>query len=156
MVESMIYESPIGNILMRANETGLTELVFTDDADPSPRRAGSDHLNACAVQLDEYFNGNRTNFDVPIDLRGTPFQMSVWRALLLIPYGSTWSYGRLAAQVGRPKASRAVGGANHNNPVSIIIPCHRVIGSDGKLTGYGGGLWRKEWLLGHESGKMGS
>ena len=156
MAESMIYESPIGNILIRANDAGLTELVFIDDAHPSPGRADNAHLNACAVQLGEYFRGDRTSFDVPIDMKGTPFQMSVWRALLLIPYGSTWSYGRLAAQVGRPKASRAVGGANHNNPVSIIIPCHRVIGSDGKLTGYGGGLWRKEWLLGHESGKRGS
>ncbi|MDR3354791.1 MAG: methylated-DNA--[protein]-cysteine S-methyltransferase [Synergistaceae bacterium] len=156
MAESMIYKSPIGNILIRANEAGVTELVFTEDADPSPRGSLGGHLNVCALQLDEYFDGSRTSFDVPVDLKGSPFQISVWRALMLIPYGSTWSYGKLAAQVGRPKASRAVGGANHNNPVSIIIPCHRVIGSNGKLIGYGGGLWRKEWLLKHESGKMGS
>jgi methylated-DNA-[protein]-cysteine S-methyltransferase len=148
---SMIYESPLGKILIRANDAGLTELGFTEDGVPSSRASGGRHLDACAAQLDEYFRGERTNFDVPIDLRGTPFQMSVWRALLLIPYGSTWSYGRLAAQIGRPKASRAVGGANHSNPVSIIVPCHRVIGSDGGLTGYGGGLDRKRWLLGHEA-----
>jgi methylated-DNA-[protein]-cysteine S-methyltransferase len=105
--------------------------------------------------LDEYFGGGRSSFDIPLDISGTPFQMSVWRALLLIPYGTTWSYGRLAAQIGRPKASRAVGGANHNNPVSIIVPCHRVIGSNGSMTGYGGGIWRKEWLLAHESGSEG-
>jgi methylated-DNA-[protein]-cysteine S-methyltransferase len=154
VVKSTVYKSPIGNVLIKANEKGVTELAFTEDSASPSRSSGNCHLDACAVQLDEYFNGGRSSFDVPLDLRGTPFQMSVWRALLLIPYGVTWSYGRLAAQVGRPKASRAVGGANHNNPVSIIVPCHRVIGSDGKLTGYGGGLWRKEWLLGHESGAL--
>jgi methylated-DNA-[protein]-cysteine S-methyltransferase len=156
MTESMIYRSPLGNILIKADETGVTELVFTEDSDMSSHLAENGHLNVCAAQLDEYFKGDRTSFDVPVDLKGTPFQMSVWRALMLIPCGSTWSYGRLAAQIGRPKASRAVGGANHNNPVSIIVPCHRVIGSDGSLTGYGGGLWRKEWLLDHESKKIGS
>ncbi|MDR1965131.1 MAG: methylated-DNA--[protein]-cysteine S-methyltransferase, partial [Synergistaceae bacterium] len=95
--------------------------------------------------------GGRRAFDVPLDLKGTDFQMSVWRALLLIPYGRTSSYGSIASALGRPKAVRAVGGANHRNPVSIIVPCHRVIGHDGGLTGYGGGLWRKQWLLDHES-----
>jgi methylated-DNA-[protein]-cysteine S-methyltransferase len=108
-------------------------------------------LRECVAQLDEYFDRRRTSFDIPLDLNGTPFQRAVWRALLLIPYGSTWSYGKLASQIGRPNASRAVGGANHRNPVSIIVPCHRVIGGDGSLTGYGGGLWRKEWLLLHEA-----
>lgn len=151
MVESMVCESPIGNILISAGENGVTELNFTDSGARNASNPGNPHLGACVEQLNEYFNGSRTSFDVPLDLRGTPFRMSVWRALLLIPYGDTWSYGRLAVQIGRPKASRAVGGANHNNPVSIIVPCHRVVGSDGSLTGYGGGLWRKEWLLAHES-----
>ena len=88
---------------------------------------------------------------MPLDLKGTPFQLSAWRALLQIPYGATSSYGGVAAAIGRPKAVRAVGGANHNNPVSLIVPCHRVIGSDGSLTGYGGGLHRKRWLLDHEA-----
>ena len=149
------FESPIGNIRISAGDNGLTELVFADDDGSSATGAGNTILRACAEQLDSYFKGERTVFDVPLDLRGTPFQLAVWRTLLLIPCGSTWTYGKVAEQVGRPKAVRAVGGANHNNPVSIIVPCHRVIGSDGKLTGYGGGLWRKEWLLEHESQKDG-
>jgi methylated-DNA-[protein]-cysteine S-methyltransferase len=155
MNESTIYRSPIGEILISAGNGGLTALCFTET--PSNHRDKPDDkpsnrfLGQCRDQLEEYFAGGRTVFDVPFDIDGTLFQMKVWRALLLIPYGSTWSYGKLAAQIGRPKASRAVGGANHKNPISIIVPCHRVIGSDGKLTGYGGGLWRKEWLIAHES-----
>lgn len=148
-----VYESPIGKIAICATERGISALDFKDDAKASTGKAARDNvfLQACVKQIDEYFKGTRTTFDVPLDLRGTPFRMSAWRALLLIPYGDTWSYGKVAEQIGRPKAVRAVGGANHHNPISIIVPCHRVIGSDGKLTGYGGGLWRKEWLLEHEA-----
>lgn len=98
-------------------------------------------------ELDEYFRGGRTSFAMPLDLRGTPFQLAVWRALLAIPYGHVCSYGDIAAVICRPRAVRAVGTANGANPVPIVVPCHRVIGKDGTLTGYGGGLPLKEWLL---------
>jgi methylated-DNA-[protein]-cysteine S-methyltransferase len=101
-------------------------------------------------QLDEYFKGGRTVFSLKLDLRGTAFQKQIWAKLLQVKFGRTTTYKALAEAVGRPAATRAVGGANHRNPVSIIVPCHRVVGSDGRLTGYGGGLWRKEWLLRHE------
>lgn len=151
-----VYQSPIGTIVLRASNRGLTRLDFRDEANETDNTAAAsvspndEYLETAASQLEEYFSGHRACFDVPLDLRGTPFQMAAWRALLLIPCGATCSYGTLASRIGRPKAVRAVGGANHNNPVSIIVPCHRVIGGDGKLTGYGGGLWRKEWLLDHE------
>jgi methylated-DNA-[protein]-cysteine S-methyltransferase len=154
MRDMTICESPIGRIAIYASDRGISELSFVKDSERFDEPAGAPSnkfLKTCRAQIEEYFSGGRTSFDVALDLKGTPFQETVWRALLLIPCGSTWSYGRLAAQVGRPKAARAVGGANHNNPVSIIVPCHRVVGGDGKLTGYGGGLWRKEWLLAHES-----
>jgi methylated-DNA-[protein]-cysteine S-methyltransferase len=101
--------------------------------------------------LAAYFAGELTEFDLPMKMIGTEFQKTVWRELLNIPFGVTISYGELADRVGNPNASRAVGAANGRNPISIIVPCHRVIGSNGKLTGYGGGLERKEWLLAHES-----
>jgi methylated-DNA-[protein]-cysteine S-methyltransferase len=105
---------------------------------------------ACLRQLEAYFAGRLTRFDVALDLGGTPFQRRVWAALMAVPYGSTTTYGTIAASLGEPAAMRAVGGANHRNPVSIIVPCHRVLGASGELTGYGGGLWRKAWLLAHE------
>ena len=145
-----VYESPIGQVVVSASEKGVRELIFSDDKDIETS-GGNEFLAQCLAQLGEYFDGQRCIFDVPLDLEGTQFQLSVWRTLLLIPCGTTWSYGRVASQIGRPNAVRAVGGANHANPVSIIVPCHRVVGSDGKLTGYGGGLWRKEWLLEHEA-----
>ncbi|MCL2851703.1 MAG: methylated-DNA--[protein]-cysteine S-methyltransferase [Defluviitaleaceae bacterium] len=104
----------------------------------------------CARELDEYFSGTRKMFDVPIMPEGTPFREKVWGELSRISYGEAISYAELARRVGNPKASRAVGGANHNNPISIIIPCHRVIAANGSLCGYGGEVWRKEWLLEHE------
>jgi methylated-DNA-[protein]-cysteine S-methyltransferase len=151
-----IYESPIGKILVSASDRGVIEVSFAKNGESclamgETNDASGAILKECSKQLEEYFTGCRRSFDVPLDLNGTPFQLSVWRTLLLIPFGATWSYGKVASQIGRPKSSRAVGGANHRNPVSIIVPCHRVIGSDGKLTGYGGGLWRKEWLIAHES-----
>lgn len=148
--ESDFYESPIGSLFVRASAEGIAEISFPRDGLTAEKHGDSAVLDACISQLDEFFQGKRATFDVPLDLRGTYFQISVWRSLLLIPCGDTWSYGKVAVQVGRAKASRAVGGANHNNPVAIIVPCHRVVGSNGKLVGYGGGLWRKEWLLEHE------
>jgi methylated-DNA-[protein]-cysteine S-methyltransferase len=107
-------------------------------------------LGPAFAQVDEYFQGERCEFTTCLSVRGTDFQKEVWRRLVAIPYGETATYSELARAVGRPKAGRAVGQANHRNPISIIIPCHRVIGNDGRLVGYGGGLWRKKWLLAHE------
>jgi methylated-DNA-[protein]-cysteine S-methyltransferase len=152
MLNEAIYESPIGKMLIVASDKGVAEISFLSDSEEGRGVSGNaaDLPETCLRQLDEYFSGKRKNFDLPLDLKGTPFQLSVWRVLLLIPFGDTWSYGKVAGQIGKPKASRAVGGANHRNPVSIIVPCHRVVGSGGDLTGYGGGLWRKEWLIEHE------
>jgi methylated-DNA-[protein]-cysteine S-methyltransferase len=144
------YRSPIGNVVLNVTEKGVSEIYFSDESVRAVR--GENPIAAaCIAQLDEYFKGGLHVFSVPLDLRGTEFRMKAWRALLQIPYGETSTYGRIAAAIGSPKAVRAVGGANHNNPVSIIVPCHRVIGSDGGLTGYGGGLHRKRWLLEHEA-----
>jgi methylated-DNA-[protein]-cysteine S-methyltransferase len=107
-------------------------------------------LSAAAVQLGEYFAGRRKEFEVPLAPQGTPFQRAVWSELLRIPFGETVSYGEIAARIARPRAVRAVGAANGRNPIALIVPCHRVIGSDGTLTGYGGGLPTKRWLLAHE------
>jgi methylated-DNA-[protein]-cysteine S-methyltransferase len=112
---------------------------------------GGVHNTETARQLDAYFAGELKDFDVPLDVQGTDFQQLVWKQLTAIPYGETWSYGEMAAAIGKPSASRAVGHANGRNPVSIIVPCHRVIGSSGKLVGYGGGLDRKQALLALES-----
>ena len=152
MPDKTIFESPIGNILIAASGQGISEISFLSDSDAGRAVSGNatDITGICQNQLEEYFEGQRQNFHLPLDLKGTPFQLSVWRALLLIPFGTVWSYGKVARQIGNPKAGRAVGGANHRNPISIIVPCHRVLGSGGDLTGYGGGLWRKEWLIKHE------
>lgn len=109
-------------------------------------------LGEASRQLREYFAGDRVEFDLPLHPVGTDFQQRVWRALQDIPYGATWTYGELARHIGRPSASRAVGLANGRNPISVVIPCHRVIGADGSMTGYGGGIERKRWLLAHEAG----
>ncbi|MEN6559198.1 MAG: methylated-DNA--[protein]-cysteine S-methyltransferase [Acidobacteriota bacterium] len=148
------YESPIGTIEVVGTDAGVSGLSFVDiKEEKNDRRAGGRlpaPLAAALAQLEGYFRGDRKVFTVKLDLRGTDFQKMVWSKLLQVEYGRTTTYGALAAAVGRPAAGRAVGGANHSNPVSIIVPCHRVVGSDGRLTGYGGGLWRKEWLLRHE------
>lgn len=143
--------SPLGDLLLIGDEFRLSGLYMStahwgkavgDDwiQDKSP-------FQDAVRQLDAYFAGDLKSFDLPLDLRGTPFQLKVWQALQEIPYGQTISYGELARRVGNPKASRAVGLANGKNPVSIIVPCHRVIGASGSLTGYGGGIERKRWLL---------
>lgn len=165
-VQYDIVESPIGRLLLTGDECALTRLYMIDAGsrsavvDPAGgagapvqpdwirRRAG---FAAAATQLAEYFGGERTEFDLPLAPCGTRFQLAVWEELARIPYGKTVSYGHIATALGKTLvASRAVGLANGRNPISIIIPCHRVIGADGSLTGYGGGLDRKEWLLGHE------
>jgi methylated-DNA-[protein]-cysteine S-methyltransferase len=138
--------TPIGTVTLAASGKGLSLLSFRAEA---PRGAieRESELRPYARQLEEYFRGERTSFDVPLDLNGTQFQKDCWNALIAIPYGATRSYADQARTIGRPGAFRAVGQANHCNPIAIIVPCHRVIGAGGKLTGYGGGLHVKEWLL---------
>jgi O-6-methylguanine DNA methyltransferase len=147
--------SPIGPLRLTASDGALTGVYMNDQrhAPMLPDDLGHDDtwFADIATQLDAYFHGDLTVFDLPMSLRGTDFQCSVWKQLSAIPYGETISYGELARRVGNPKASRAVGLANGRNPISIIVPCHRVIGANGSLTGYGGGLERKTWLLQHEA-----
>lgn len=145
-------ESPVGPLFIAASDTGVRVIEF--HVPQHPIRRGADWqegrhslLDATQRQLDEYFAGQRTSFDLPLDLQGTAFQQLVWRTLATIPYGETISYSDLAARVGRPTAVRAVGAANGRNPLPIVLPCHRVIGADGSLTGFGGGLPTKGFLL---------
>ena len=142
-------DSPIGTIELRERNGFLTDLNFRDEKAGAETQT-SPVLSACALQLGEYFSGNRAAFDLPLAPEGTVFQRDVWNALRKVLFGRTATYGEVARKIGRPSAGRAVGAANGANPISIIIPCHRIVGSDGRLTGYGGGLWRKEWLLRHE------
>ncbi len=149
-----VDNTPVGPIHLAANARGLTHLLFNTSSERCPEGDGStaatEILRDAVHQVTEYFSGNRRKFDLPLDLQGTEFQQAVWRALLEIPFGATTSYGAIARRISRPKAVRAVGAANGANPISIIVPCHRVIGSDGQLTGYGGGLPAKRCLLIHE------
>lgn len=148
-------ESPIGEITLTSLDGVLTGVHMHEQRHrPSlppgcSRDDGS--LTQVVAQLDSYFSGELTDFELPMAMAGTEFQRRVWSALCEIPYGETISYGELARWVGNPKASRAVGLANGRNPIAIVVPCHRVIGADGSLTGYGGGLERKVWLLEHEA-----
>ena len=146
------YHSPIGIIRIESTENGISLLVFVDDAEMESQE--NEMESPWLEQLNEYFQKKRKIFDLPLDLKGTEFQKKVWNELLKIPFGKTISYKDLAIKLGDLKAIRAVGTANGANPVSIIVPCHRVIGSDGSLTGYAGGLWRKRWLLEHESNEL--
>lgn len=143
------YRSPIGVIEIAGTDQGLAALNFVRRGPRGEFRPALE-LEQALAQIDEYFCGKRKKFTLALSLEGTEFQKKAWQQLLRIPYGKTATYAEVAAAIGRPEAVRAVGQANHRNPISIIIPCHRVIGSDGRLVGYGGGLWRKEWLLAHE------
>ena len=145
------YDSPLGRLRLVSNGRALIELRMDAEGLPPVATRRSDAvLDQAVQQLDAYFAGAGEGFTVPVAAPGTDFQRRVWTALQQIDYGQTCSYGRLAAQLGRPTASRAVGMANGRNPIAIIVPCHRVIGADGRLTGYAGGLDRKRWLLRHE------
>jgi methylated-DNA-[protein]-cysteine S-methyltransferase len=143
------YLSPIGPVEVSGTPEGVVSVSFVKRRLPNDR-----NLPECVKegiqQLDGYFTGGRKRFSLKLLLHGTPFQRLVWQQLKKIPYGKLASYGDVARAIGKQKAYRAVGNANNKNPIAIIIPCHRVIGSDGKLVGYGSGLWRKEWLLNHE------
>jgi methylated-DNA-[protein]-cysteine S-methyltransferase len=145
--------SPIGTLAITGSDDGIRAITFLDEPPTtSPETPGDlpDPVKDCLAQLAEYFAGTRTAFDVKLDMHGTDFQQRVWRELLTIPFGSTTTYGKIAQALGDPKTVRAVGAANGQNPIAIIVPCHRVIGASGDLVGYAGGLWRKRWLLAHE------
>jgi methylated-DNA-[protein]-cysteine S-methyltransferase len=144
--EPYIYNSPVGLLRIESDGDAVTAIEFADgQTETGTKPEGV--IKQCAEELGAYFAGDLRNFTVNLHPEGTEFRKKVWEALSTVPYGETVSYGQLAATVGKPSASRAVGGANHHNPIVIMIPCHRVIGADGSLTGYGGGLWRKEYLL---------
>lgn len=151
-----IMASPVGTLTLVANDKGLAAVLWEND-DPNRVRLGfmiddDSHplLVEAEAQLSDYFAGRRIAFTLPLAFEGTDFQRLIWEALLTIPFGQTRSYGEIARQIGRPGAARAVGAANGRNPISIVTPCHRVIGSSGKLTGFAGGLEVKAWLLGME------
>jgi methylated-DNA-[protein]-cysteine S-methyltransferase len=146
-----VHQSPIGPLVLVATDGALVGLYLAPGGHRDPAcRGTSPVLERVRAQLDEYFAGTRRMLDVPVDPPGTGFQRDVWAALGRIPFGETRTYAEVAREVGRPRAVRAVGSANGQNPISIIVPCHRVVGSDGTLTGYAGGLERKRWLLAHE------
>jgi methylated-DNA-[protein]-cysteine S-methyltransferase len=150
-VKTCHLESPFGVLRLTESEKGLAELhILRPDERPREKETLSPLLEEACRQLMAYCGGRLRVFDLPLDLNGTDFQRAVWAELCNIPYGETASYGEIACLIGRPRAVRAVGGANHRNPVAIIVPCHRVIGSDGRLVGYGGGVDLKAKLLSHE------
>jgi len=152
-VQAIFYSSPVGEIFIERGNAGIRKLVFDKDHDMRfVEKAPGKVSDPVCRQLDEYFSGRRRVFDLPLDLQGTEFQKRVWQELAMIPFGKTIPYKELAIRLGDVKRIRAAAAANGANPVSIIIPCHRVIGSDGSLTGYAGGLWRKQWLLDFEMG----
>jgi len=151
MPEEFIYfKSPVGTVKISGRNDGIQSVVFIDE-DLMTSINIPDSLKPCLNQLEEYFTGTRKDFNLKLNPNGTDFQNRVWNELKKIPYGKTRSYMEQTKQLGDIKAIRAVASANGKNPISIIIPCHRVIGSDGSLTGYAGGIWRKKWLLEHEN-----
>ena len=158
VLHSTTHPTPVGVLTLVASDRGLRAVLWPKVTpqqariNPRPRRDPDQPiLRKTVEQLDEYFAGSRTSFDVPLDLEGTRFQLAAWRSLADIPFGATTTYGQQAAALGIPTAARAVGAANGANPVCIVLPCHRVIGADGSLTGFGGGLPVKQWLLDHEA-----
>ena len=148
--KSAFLKTPIGTAKIIGNKDGIAEISVLDD-EHTTTEDPEELLKSCMMQLEEYFNGQRKTFSVRLNPLGTDFQKRVWDELLNIPFGKRTSYMKQTLQLGDEKAIRAVASANGKNPIWIIIPCHRVVGSDGSLTGYAGGLWRKKWLLEHES-----
>jgi methylated-DNA-[protein]-cysteine S-methyltransferase len=158
--ETLYYKCPLGVLEIRSNGNAISHVLFTssewkgrqfDENTAQFTIPQSAIIKQCITQLNEYFEGSRFTFDVAIAQEGTAFQQTVWNELLNIPYGNTISYLELSKRIGNVKAIRAAGTANGNNNISVIVPCHRVIGSNGSLVGYGGDLWRKKWLLQHEA-----
>ncbi|MFM9944423.1 MAG: methylated-DNA--[protein]-cysteine S-methyltransferase [Bacteroidia bacterium] len=161
ILQFKIIETPIGRMLGCANQEGICILEFTDDSEKTLKiisnvfrielnRSYNPHLENLKIQLDEYFSGLRKEFSLNLDITGSNFQKNVWALLLQIPYGTTQTYKQQADRLKQPLGIRAMAHANGQNPLIILVPCHRVIGSNGKLSGYSGGLWRKRWLLEHE------
>lgn len=146
-MNKVIINSPLGFTLIEGDELGISKISVTSNEEELSTII-PDALTTAVTQLEEYFLGKRTHFDFKLNPSGTEFQKKVWKELLKIPFGTTVSYQEITNQLGDPKAIRAVANANGKNPLWIVVPCHRVIGSDGSLTGYAGGLWRKKWLLG--------
>ena len=152
-LHSKFIDSPVGKLKLIATDRGLAAILWANENPRRVRLAGQTEdahhaiLTKAETQLSQYFAGKRQHFDLPLDPQGTPFQRAVWDALLAIPFGETRTYGQLAKQLGNPNATRAVGAANGRNPIAIIVPCHRVVGSTGKLTGFAGGLHTKSFLL---------
>lgn len=147
MEKMFFYDTPIGRIGIAEEDGSLTRLAFQTELPAGAVLEETPLAARCRQELDEYFSGERQSFDLPLCAKGTDFQKKVWAALCEIPYGETRTYGEVAAAVGSPKAARAVGLANNRNPIAVIVPCHRVVGSNGKLVGYAGGLDKKEFLL---------
>ena len=154
-IQTTYYKTPLGTAKIVGDENGIQSVSVLDEDFSSALEVTSikipDYLQECVTQLEEYFNGERVNFDLKLNPQGTIFQKKVWEELLNIPYNKTRTYLEQSKALGDVKAIRAVASANGKNPIWIIIPCHRVIGSDGSLTGYAGGIWRKKWLLDHEN-----
>ncbi|WP_132793286.1 methylated-DNA--[protein]-cysteine S-methyltransferase [Tenacibaculum skagerrakense] len=146
------YKSPIGTIEVKGNSKEIHSIYFIEEDISTTLEVTSGEIKKCIQQLDEYFLGNRKEFELNLSPNGTEFQGKVWTELLKVPFGKTRSYLEQSKKLGDVKAIRAVASANGKNPISIIIPCHRIVGSDGSLTGYAGGVWRKKWLLEHENG----
>ncbi|MFD2602417.1 methylated-DNA--[protein]-cysteine S-methyltransferase [Flavobacterium suzhouense] len=149
-MEQAHIKTPLGIALLEGDENGICKIWVLDEELPVTKKIPAPLENA-ALQLTEYFDGKRNTFDFQLNPQGTDFQKKVWKALLEIPFGKTTSYQELSIKLGDVKAIRAVASANGKNPLWVVVPCHRVIGSDGSLTGYAGGLWRKKWLLEHET-----
>lgn len=148
--EIAYYKTPIGTAKIEGNENGIQSIIVVDEKLETSSNIPAS-LQKCVQQLDEYFSGTRTAFDLKLNPQGTNFQQQVWNELQQISFGKTRTYLEQSKKLGNPKAIRAVAAANGKNPIWIVIPCHRVIGSDGSLIGYAGGLWRKKWLLAHEN-----
>lgn len=150
-MQTAYIKTPLGIAVIKGNEEGITQITTTDSEATSPSETIPVVLQQAVNELNEYFAGNRNEFTFKLNPKGTDFQKRVWSALLEIPFGTTTTYQKLSVKLGDVKAIRAVASANGKNPLWIVVPCHRVIGSDGSLTGYAGGLWRKKWLLEHEN-----
>lgn len=148
-MDTAFIQTPLGVAKIVGDASGICEISVLDSGDITAKV--SENLEECIAQLQDYFSGNRNHFDFKINPQGTEFQQKVWQELLNIPFGKTMSYLDLSKKLGDVKAIRAVASANGKNPLWIVVPCHRVIGTDGSLTGYAGGLWRKKWLLEHEN-----
>lgn len=150
MIAQAYLDSPLGSLLLQGDADGIQKLSVMEEAQDSSTEIPAE-LQSAAQQIHEYFQGQRSSFDLKLNPQGTSFQKQVWTQLAEIPFGKTATYMDMAERLGDPKSIRAAASANGKNPIMIIIPCHRVLGSDGSLTGYAGGLWRKKWLLEHES-----